>query len=724
MARTNIWLMRLSCLCLFSISNGQNLLTEDKMPNTDECEIEFNFSNESGDGDEVNVDVLYRENTLSSLRFNSTSTSGTVVLPFPIGNFLNKLELKFDSKTSKKFEMQESGVKDIEMQESGVKATLTCKAWVDTLKDVPHVEVKQAIKECVDKTSTFFDDSDRGAPREQFIYRWNSSKTHETTKSINVAFLFPGMNGNVFTDYGEYHNGARQGPMWFADMCSQLANESTGDFLLVFVPVMFPKHLALRSMYMELGMLYTQTYIQQAYVDPILDVLATQYGNTPTLIFGGYSMGGIIATLMSIHFSLDSTDRVRSVVLDPYEDFYGKCAFNATLGIRDEINKLRTSKEYGVGSPLVNQYREALNECKKNTRLLPKPSNTFFLAALYTFGTPLHSQANALLVLPFTIALTRKIFLYGSTHATGTYEMETFAFFDYAHFFGHLLHHDGHFVRELQDKNHNKPKVFHINHFSDRTVGLQANVTRAPEELGYVNSGVWEKKANNPSIKFACWFAKRQPEPLKSTYRLIDELPYAYEKLMLGPDSDELISLDVNAEGETIGGEKNHHSSHIANGKLWKDSNSLGYFARWARLHIIQKHIMDAVLPKAPKAVGDGICSSDMPDVRVTRDDEGIDTWKMISDENVSSPKEHVMRVGLIVGTPEERKGGLSALVEEVKADATMKYWLGQVAMTPSLGYFYNRHFGLKGFLVCVFGTYISVFSFISLIYFLAHLSP
>jgi len=155
-----------------------------------------------------------------------------------------------------------------------------------------------------------------GRPVQDFMHRGNRGLGDN---KINVAFMFPGLNTNLKPG-NLSGNGARQGRMWFRDMCMQMVNAKS-EFVLVFTPVTYRYERAIRELYHSQGMMWMTTYMKQAYVDPILSTLARER-KTPTALFTGFSMGGIIATLNAIELArLDTmTTATKMLMHNPYSD--------------------------------------------------------------------------------------------------------------------------------------------------------------------------------------------------------------------------------------------------------------------------------------------------------------------------------------------------------------------------------------------------------------------
>jgi len=293
-----------------------------------------------------------------------------IILPYPMGHFLEDLEIAVapDKEIKNVYKALESDASknitrwnlladiikhnetQIEVNSDGVRSykrkitnlalgagglvaevVVVLPTWASVLardpsptdkRDTPQrsrLEIERCMSKVDDAMWTNEKDAN-GRPVQDFMHRGNRGLGLGDDKSIiNVAFMFPGLNIQMLP--GDIAgNGARQGRMWFRDMCSQMVNAKS-EFVLVFTPVTYRNERAMRELYHSQGMMWMTTYMKQAYVDPILSSLAGE-GRNPTALFTGFSMGGIIATLNAIELArLDTMTRATEMLMhNPYSD--------------------------------------------------------------------------------------------------------------------------------------------------------------------------------------------------------------------------------------------------------------------------------------------------------------------------------------------------------------------------------------------------------------------
>lgn len=589
-----------------------------------ECSLKF-----AGSLSSESLTVSYRTKLL--MTFNNTSVpERNLFLPHPIPLYPQELRFESAGEALTAVRVTQVGVA-INLGTTGLTVTLECKSWSDILSgsgassegDEQPADEAAEIAACVRTTSTFDRDDELGQPMENFLYRGNRKANGE--KKINAAFLYPGLNINPLhiSDYRQWNNGAVQGTMWYAEMCTQMVRAG-GEFLLLFASPVYPQRETERFMYMDHGTLYTSKYMQQGVVDPIIHALSTD-GYTVNVMFGGFSMGGIIATYQTIdksgHILQDEVTKPTTSILDPYMAESTGCAKKAIKGEAEDVKPLRKKES------IIDSYLSTLQAClseateKSPLKSAGLVSAKYTLSALYTLGSPINSCATPTVQPPpYDSAMTyENASSRGVIDATGPKEDGN----GYINFIGRIIIHDGTRIRKLQALN---PAftVYHINHFFDNVVGMQTNMERNITTLGYMDSGDWSlttlPPATEPEINFTCWFAERKGVasadifPDDNDYsKFTDEFPYDFQKMMYDFDSEAVASV------EPYSGPQHHHESFVFT--YLQKPDTLGYFFRQSRLATVLTRIVGSAF-SSDKAKYQSICTTTNPKVKVSRDGE------------------------------------------------------------------------------------------------------
>jgi len=496
----------------------------------------------------------------------------TVQLPYPMSRFLEK-QLEVTIKEVKK------ATGDLVKNE-----TIKCLSWKDTLKKAytaiksVHKDEQSVAEECVQKTRDWMDsDNSKGKPVSDFIYHGTGKRPGG--KPIKVAFLFHGLNDITTT------NGVDQMYMMYGDMCRQLA-DGHDDWLLVAVAPMYQDQIILRKLYMHMGMLYTHQYLHQSWVRPVVEELLGQK-RAPELLFAGFSMGGILATLSAITFrNLHTAEfRVPLPALDPFRRKDNQCAHDAVTEVKAKVRANIKRKVHAaagaasVGERYLDVHLEALSVCfradarGKGKVIQDSNAPRADVRGLATFASPLHGlraglasprvtiwamnfqqwfafnnkyeQANVIEVLDIVMPTELSV-IHGKTRT---------------HLLGIIHATDGSvFAKESTFK------AYHVNHVQDGVVGLQGDQREI--EMGAFGPTVYEfdemNKSENLEPSYTCEFDKKPAH--KNAVNQFGELPYEHSKMWLLEDKkhDKLLNaVDLRISGLLVLGLTNDKTAKV-----------------------------------------------------------------------------------------------------------------------------------------------------------------
>jgi len=197
------------------------------------------------------------------------------------------------------------------------------------------------------------------------------------------------------------------------------------------------------------------------------------------------------------------------------------------------------------------------------------------------------------------------------------------------HVLGKILAYDGHYIQNYRrssgSPNVQSVQVWHVNRFTDKTVGYQANVNRGYDELGFM-SRAWQRKENTTdttlrkenttettTMVLSCKWADRGEDENTNegdTSGLSDQLQYKYKKMMYV--DDDLVTDDAYIKTGIITGEElsgtdnsmaNFHSAFVG-AKHWKDCKhgADGYHYQNARLHLVLRSVVGSTFGRDASA--------------------------------------------------------------------------------------------------------------------------